>query len=106
LIAERGTSTVGFVLVTLTAGYQGWKSAERVAELQDLSVLPVERNRGTGTALLDAVEAELQELKIAEFRLRVLTANVEARRLYERRGMTPAFEVLVGRVGRERDRPD
>jgi ribosomal protein S18 acetylase RimI-like enzyme len=100
LIAERAGRPVGFAVVTPGDGYHGWNSGRQVADLYDLVVLPAERNRGIGSDLMDAVERVLAEEDVAEYRLRVLVANSDAIRFYERRGMAPAFSVLIGRVQR------
>jgi len=100
LIAERSGRPVGFAVVTPGDGYHGWNSGPQVADLWDLAVLPAERNRGIGSELMDAVEGSLAEKGVTEYRLRVLIANSDAIRFYERRGMAPAFSVLIGRVRR------
>jgi len=98
LVAEQERRSLGYALVSLTAGLQGWASGERIGEIHDLAVLPEVRGRGIGTALLDRVERELGRLGVREYRLLVLAANDAARRLYEARGMTAAFHSMVGRV--------
>lgn len=87
LIAERDEQAVGYALVHLIPGSEGYESGAQVGEVESLSVLPVERGQGLGTALLDAVESELARSGIAELVLSVVAGNDAAMRFYERRGM-------------------
>ena len=98
LIAEQAGRAVGFALVTLGEPYWGWVSGNRVADVDTLSVLAESRGRGVGTELMDAVEAELEQRGVGEFRIVVLMRNADARRFYERRGLVPVTQTLLGRV--------
>lgn len=95
LLAETAHGPVGFALVTLGEDYDGWLGDNRVGEIRDLAVLPELRRRGIGTKLLDAVEESLAAAGVRACRLNVLTSNVDAIRLYERRGMMPAMTVML-----------
>jgi ribosomal protein S18 acetylase RimI-like enzyme len=53
-------------------------------------VLPSERRQGIGTALLDAVQAELTASGITALSLFVVARNDEALRFYERHGFETA----------------
>jgi len=96
--ADLGDSVIGYAIVSLGVGSQAWQTAEEVADLHDIAVLADYRNVGVGTRLLDCVEHELTEAGVSELRLNVIAANVDARRLYERRGMTITAHTLLGRV--------
>ena len=63
--------------------------SETVADVETLSVMPSARSGGVGTALMDAVEAELNAIGVREIRLGVVAGNDDAIRFYERRGMQP-----------------
>lgn len=99
LVAEREGGALGYALVSPSEAYQGWVSRERVADVHELAVMPEERGRGIGTALLDAAERELDAIGICEYRLLVIAPNRDAIRFYERRGMAIVSHVLLGRVG-------
>ena len=47
---------------------------------------------------MDAVEAELEQRGVGEFRIVVLMRNADARGFYERRGLVPVTQTLLGRV--------
>lgn len=98
LLAEREGKPVGYVVVSLSDGYQGWSSGERVADARELVVEPRERGRGVGTALLDEVERELGAIDVAELRLNVIASNTSALRFYSARGMKPITYVLLSRL--------
>lgn len=87
LVAERAGNVAGFAFVTIGEGYDGWCSG-RLGELRDLAVVPDERRRGIGSALLAAAKDVLAKDGIDHLRLNVIAANSEAVRLYERLGMT------------------
>lgn len=92
LVAERDGRAVGYALVRIDQRPSPtWRSLGRAAELETLSVLPEERGRGLGGALLDAVDAELERIGVAEIGLTVVEPNAAARRFYERRGFETLF---------------
>jgi ribosomal protein S18 acetylase RimI-like enzyme len=100
VIAESGSTPVGYAMVHLVRGPDDtWPLADRYADVYSLSVAPDARNRGLGTRLLDFVDAELSRRGITDVQLAVMVGNVEAQRLYERRGFRPAETVLY-RFGR------
>ena len=98
LLAQTPEGTIGYALVSPGPGMQSWASGERVGELHDLAVLPDHRGRGVGSRLLHTVRVELAELGIGELRLTVMAANGDARRFYERHGLTVASHVMLGPV--------
>jgi ribosomal protein S18 acetylase RimI-like enzyme len=78
-----------------------WQTRERVGELESISVLPDHRGAGIGSALLDAVEAEFARIGVDDQVIGVLPGNVEAIRLYERRGFRPTWLYLSRFAGRD-----
>ncbi len=68
------------------------------AELYSLSVAAQLRGRGIGTQLMDFVDRELAERSIYDLKIAVMAGNVDAQRLYERRGLRPA-EIVLYRFG-------
>jgi ribosomal protein S18 acetylase RimI-like enzyme len=97
LVAEREGEPVGYCMVQLRDGSPTWPLSERAGEIETLSVLPSERGRGTGSALLEAVREELGSRGIAELSLHVMHTNNDAMRFYERHGFeTYAIWVRAG----------
>ncbi|MGI8333406.1 GNAT family N-acetyltransferase [Actinomadura scrupuli] len=98
LLAERAEELLGYAFVHVRDGVDDtWVTGERTAEVQTLSVAPGERGNGIGTRLLDAVDAELENLGIGDLFIGTLAANSGAQQLYERRGLRPVW-VYLGRV--------
>jgi ribosomal protein S18 acetylase RimI-like enzyme len=90
LVAERSSEPLGYAIVHLRRGSPTWPLSEPAAELETLSVLPSERGQGIGSALLDAVQAELTASGIAALSLLVVAGNDEALGFYERHGFGTA----------------
>ena len=76
-----------------------WRTGDRIGELESISVLPEHRGAGIGSALLDAVEAEFARLGVDDQVIGVLPGNVDALRLYRRRGFRPTW-LYLSRFGR------
>jgi ribosomal protein S18 acetylase RimI-like enzyme len=90
LARERG-ELVGYALGHILGPAESWwsdtwRTGERVGELESISVLPEHRGAGIGSALLDAVDAEFARLGVDDQVIGVLPGNIDAIRLYERRG--------------------
>jgi ribosomal protein S18 acetylase RimI-like enzyme len=86
LLAERGGVPIGYAMVHVREGSPTWPLGERAGEIETLSVLAGERSQGTGTALLEAVRAELGGLGVNELSLHAMRTNESAIRFYERHG--------------------
>lgn len=99
LLAERGSTPVGYALVTLGAGLDGWDAGERVGDVQTLAVRHDARGEGVGSLLLDAVDDRLAALGVVALRLLVVAPNMDAIRFYERRGLVTASQAMLGRIG-------
>ncbi|HYM44766.1 MAG TPA: GNAT family N-acetyltransferase [Solirubrobacteraceae bacterium] len=101
LAAQNADDYVGYAFVRVRSGdgfAASWSASHPLAELVTLVVLPEARGRGAGSALLDAVEAKLQELGVEDMVIAVVTTNTEAMRLYERRGAVPFITQFVHRI--------
>ncbi len=96
LIAERGRKPLGYALVHLIEGSATWQTADTIADLETLSVLPEARHAGIGTALMDAVFAKLHQADIHELSVSVVSTNKDALRFYERYGLVPKMLTLTG----------
>jgi ribosomal protein S18 acetylase RimI-like enzyme len=95
LVARRGESAIGYAFVVVSEGRDStFALGEHHAELYSLVVLPSERGRGIGTALLDAVDAELDAVGIRGLVVAVMEGNDGALELYRRRGLVPAETYL------------
>jgi len=115
LYADRLTSDTGFlVLATETGAVVGYAFVcveegpddtfpveDRYAEVYSLSVTRQLRGHGIGTRLLDFVDQELARRSIHDVTVAVMSANEDALRFYERRGLRPA-EVVLYRFGSRR----
>ena len=100
LAAQSDDAYLGyaFVRVRPTEFATSWSASDPLAELSILAVLPQVRGQGVGMALLDAVEARLQGLGVEDMVISVVTTNVDAMRLYERRGAVEFVTELVQKV--------
>ena len=99
LLADRDGRAIGYAFVHLHAGPDDtWPVGSRWAELVSLAVLPEERGRGVGGALMDAVEARIAAIGVGDLQVAVMAGNAAAIRFYDRRGLLPG-EVILYRFG-------
>jgi ribosomal protein S18 acetylase RimI-like enzyme len=86
LVARAG-AIVGFVSFEIVDGV----FAERVTRgrIQNLYVDPSWRDRGVGSALMDAAEAALADAGADRIAIEAMASNENAKRLYESRGYGP-----------------
>lgn len=83
LLAPDGGRNVGFALVTLRPAI--WFDGP-VATLDELYVVPADRDRGIGGALLRKACGLLRERGCPEMHINVDEVDLDARRFYERHG--------------------
>lgn len=98
LVAREGERAIGYAFVTVGPGHAAWASGDRIAELETLSVLPAERNRGVGSALVDAVERRLRDAGVGDLAVTAAATNFDSHRFYERRGLARAFVAFYGSI--------
>jgi ribosomal protein S18 acetylase RimI-like enzyme len=99
LVARAGGEAVGYAFVHIRPGDDDtWPVGGHMAELVSLAVAPASRGHGVGTALMDAVDAELDLRGVADLEVAVMAGNDGARRFYERRGLRLG-ELLLFRFG-------
>jgi ribosomal protein S18 acetylase RimI-like enzyme len=105
LLAHVDGALVGYAVahvmpVRETWIYDTWETGDRIGELEAIGVLPGHRGQGIGSALLDAVDRELEALGVRDVILGVLPGNTDAMRLYARRGFTPTWLYMSRLAGR------
>lgn len=99
LLARDGGAPVGYAFVHIRPGDDDtWPVGDRLAELVSLAVAPDRRGRGAGTALANAVDAELERRGVHDLQVAVMAGNDRARGFYERRGLRVG-ELLLYRFG-------
>jgi ribosomal protein S18 acetylase RimI-like enzyme len=95
LVAEDDDGLSGYALVKIhEGGDDSWALDDRWGEVWTLVVDELRRGQGIGSALLDAVDAELASRGIHDLMIGVMEGNDAARRLYERRGLVPGWRQL------------
>ena len=99
LVARRGEVLVGYAFVRIEDADPVWYTGDRYADLAHLCVADGQRANGVGSALLDAVDAELLRRGIDDVQIGVDAANHDALRLYERRGYLGDYLVVYGSPG-------
>jgi ribosomal protein S18 acetylase RimI-like enzyme len=105
LLARDGEQLIGYAL-THVLGVDDtwipdtWRTGRRIAELESLAIVEGRRGEGIGSALLEAVERELAAQGLDDVIVGVLPGNVDAIRLYERRGFRPTWMYLSRFAGR------
>lgn len=98
-LARIGGKCVGYAFTVVHAGSDDtFPLAAGYAELYTLAVVPRLRRSGIGTALLDVVDAALNDSAIPNLTVAVMAQNDAATRLYRRRGLVPG-ELIMYRIG-------
>jgi ribosomal protein S18 acetylase RimI-like enzyme len=101
LVAEDEHGLAGYAMVRIHEGPDdSWALEDRYGEVWTVVVAERTRGRGIGSALLDAVDAELERRGIRDLMIGVMEGNDAARRLYERRGLVPGWLQLYRVTGR------
>jgi len=87
LVAREDDAVFGFVMYTIEDGR--YVQDQQTGVIVNLYVRPDSRNRGVGSELLAAAEAELVDAGADTVTLEVLAANDAARRFYRRHDYQP-----------------
>jgi GNAT superfamily N-acetyltransferase len=95
-LARRGPELVGYALVEIKEPDETFVTGP-IADVHTLVVAPGERGTGLGSALMDAVDAELERLGVDDLLIDYLAGNGAAARFYERRGFVPFVNQLYAR---------
>lgn len=101
LVARRGGEAVGYLFVRIEGPDPMWYAGATHAELAHLCVAEGERGNGVGSALMDAMDAELERRGVEDVEIGVDTGNDMAVRLYDGRGYRPAFRIFYGSPGKK-----
>ena len=101
LVARRDGDVAGYAFVAVEGPDPVWYTGDSRAELRHISVADGARGNGVGSALLDAMDAELERRGVEDVEIGVDTANRDAVRLYERRGYRADFHIFYGSPGRK-----
>jgi len=101
LVARRDGEAVGYLFARIEGPDPVWYTGDAHAELAHLSVAEGERGNGVGSALMDAMDAELERRGVEDVEIGVDTGNEMAVRLYERRGYRADFHIFYGSPGRK-----
>jgi ribosomal protein S18 acetylase RimI-like enzyme len=92
LLARIDGDLVGYAIVRIHDGPDdSWELGEPHAEVWTLVVDEAHRGDGIGSALLDEIDRRLAANGIRGLIIGVMVGNEGARRLYERRGLTPGW---------------
>ena len=95
LVADEEGTILGFVVLqTQLTPPIPCMVRYRFAALMDLMVRPDARNKGIGTALIDAAKAWTRQNGLRFLELDVWSGNQRARSLYEREGFAPVLSTM------------
>lgn len=97
LAARREARLVAYAIVKLEGPEEVWRTGDKLAELETLSVADDERGSGVGTLLMEEVERELAARGVDDLLVAVEASNAGGRRFYERRGYSHALTWLYGK---------
>jgi ribosomal protein S18 acetylase RimI-like enzyme len=98
LLAEREERVVGYAWVEPAPPSLFWDLGERRADVVAVAVLPEERGRGVGGALIEALKRELRAEGRDRVTLGVATGNEGAIRFYRRHGLEAHFLTMGGAI--------
>lgn len=96
VLAERDDIPVGYAMCHLRPGPDDtWDTGDLIGEIETLVLTAGARGRGTGSALMDAAEAELARRGARDIMTAVMEGNDRAREFYLNRGMQPTVTHLM-----------
>ena len=97
LVARREARLVAYAIVKIEGPEEVWRTGDKLAELETLSVADDERGGGVGTLMMEEVERELARRGVDDLVVAVEESNDGAQRFYERRGYSHALTWLYGK---------
>jgi ribosomal protein S18 acetylase RimI-like enzyme len=105
VVARRNDRLLGYAVVGIHEADETYATGERLAEIHTLAVLPGERDRGLGAALMDEVERRLLADGVTDVLVGTMHGNDAAQRFYERRGFTPFVHLHYRKLRSDRPTP-
>jgi ribosomal protein S18 acetylase RimI-like enzyme len=99
--AQQETRLVGYAFVRIRSGAgfaESWNISDPLADLVTLAVLPECRGQGIGSRLMNAVEARVRALGVADLAIVVVATNAAVVPFYQRRGALPFITQFVQSV--------
>lgn len=84
-VAEECGRIIGFCRASLSKKY--YNNSEKSAFVDDLYVIPEERNKGTASALFDALKSYVTQWGAVSLDLCVWNFNFQAKAFYDKMGM-------------------
>jgi GNAT superfamily N-acetyltransferase len=103
LVAREGSNLTGLASVAIhdTAEMpeysDTWVTGDKIAETKFLVIAEDNRGQEIGTALMDAVDANLAERGVRDHLVGAIEPNTRATRFYEFRGFQPNWLELLKR---------
>ena len=99
LLAEKENRPIGYAFVRIKKDTSAiWHSADKVAEIETVSILPEFRGLGIGANLMEAIYAEARKEGVKELSLLSVAANPKAIAFYERQGFIQRLVHLGKRI--------
>jgi len=98
LVALVDEQPVGYAVVHMRPPEETWATGDPIAELETLAVLPEQRGRGIGSALMKEVFEELRRVGVKQWAVGAISTNADAIRFYERLGVLPFVTSFMGAV--------
>jgi ribosomal protein S18 acetylase RimI-like enzyme len=98
LLARRDGRIVGYAMVRPGPGAATWDLGERGLEIETLSVLPDERGRGVGRALIEEAARVAGEAGAEFMAVGLVYTNEGAYRFYEREGFRRFYISMVRKL--------
>jgi len=91
-IISNETQTIGYVCITY--GYS-FEYGGKTAFIDELFIIPEERNKGLGSQVMDFILTKAKELKLATLHLEAEKHNDKANKLYSKKGFKNSNRFLL-----------
>jgi GNAT superfamily N-acetyltransferase len=98
ILAEVDDQVVGYAAIHIEDGLTVWQTGDYVAFWETMMVLPTAMGKGVGTAITNAVIAELQGRGITELTGKITEGNGDTQQFFRNRGGVPINRVLLYRL--------
>jgi GNAT superfamily N-acetyltransferase len=98
VIAELDDRLVGYAAMHVTDGLTVWQTGDHIGLWETMSVLPAAMGKGVGTAITNAVLAELQRRGVTELMGKMTEGNPDAQQFFMNKGGMPINRVIFFRL--------